>query len=588
MKIAFKKSSALLLLVLLHAVLQSAQKSTGPGFLIPPFCVVAIVALGSSVVRKCKEIGDTAPDNAIGTSVQKIVKCKKLSPQACQSLSGNSSHSFTTVASVSPAVHESKEAVRSFVSSTVIGTPATTITRDLVSPHTDDTRDRLAENTSLHVTTTPKVRLAHILPPQFYQPMPTFRCDYARDYEEKRISMNVNIFDAINRNDLRSVEILLECKVDVNQKREGGDDYETLLSMVIRGDGNVALIRMLLYHGANPNLNGRYKMWSPLYYALKIKKRKKREEVTEMLLKHGADVNATILGGCTEGTTALVEAVSNDWDGMVRLLLKYGANANLLGAGLIPFTTAAFYGRTNLGRLLLGAGADINQVNGAELTPLVVAIEENKGNFLQWLLENKADVNHKNKRGEIPIGQAIEKNIGVLGMLLGAGADVNQQHWYGWTPLTRMVYEGREKVVQLLLNANNSVDVPDLGGATALFWAIYTSNQKIAQDLVNRGHCQLIIRDGAFSKPHQKRYRHKEEVYGVLCKWWKIATHRKKEDFAATVTSRRYMDILTEELGENCPVVLINLIVHYVAHSSLRDPSRYELQTAFEVWKKEL
>ena len=275
MKIAFKKRFALLILVLLHAVLQSAQKSAGSGYSISPFCVVALAALGSSAFREWKKIGNTALDNSLGTSVQKIVKCKKLSPQACQSLSGNSSHSFTTVASVSPAVHESKEAVRSFVSSTVIGTPATTITRDLVSPHTDDTRDRLAENTSLHVTTTLKeVRLAHILPPQFYQPMPTFRCDYARDDEEQRIFMNVNIFDAINRNDLKSVEILLERKVDVNQKREGGDDDETPLSMVIRGDGNVALIRMLLCRGANPNLNGGYRRWSPLNYALKIKKRR--------------------------------------------------------------------------------------------------------------------------------------------------------------------------------------------------------------------------------------------------------------------------------------------------------------------------
>ena len=317
-----------------------------------------------------------------------------------------------------------------------------------------------------------------------------------------------------------------------------------------------------------------------------------------MLLKHKADVNATIAGCSARGTTALVEAVSNDWDGMVRLLLNYGADADLEGAYSTPLTAAACHGRINLGRLLLGAGADINQVNAVELTPIFVAIEENKGNFLRWLLENKADVNHKNKRGEIPIGQAIKENIDVLGMLLGAGADVNQQYGYGWTPLTRMVCEGKERIVQSLLNANNSVDAPDSNGATALFWAIHTSNQKIAQDLVNRGHSQLIIRDGAFSKPHQKKLKYKEEAYGVLCEWWQIATHRKKEDFVATVTSRRYMDILTEELGENVPTVLINLIARFAAdrslrdplryeHRSLRDPLRYELQAAFEVWQEE-
>ena len=564
MKIAFKKRSALLLLVLLHAVLQSAQKSAGSGCLMPPFCVVAIVTLGSSVVRKWKALGDTAPDTAIGTSVEETVELGKLFFQDNQSPSEHCSASSTAVALVSP---------------------ATTITSVLVSPHTDDIRDRLAENTSLHVTTTPKVRLAHILPPQFYQPMPTFRCDYARDYEEKRISMNVNIFDAINRNDLRSVEILLECKVDVNQKREGGDDYETPLNMAIKGDGNVAIIRMLLCRGANPNLNGRYKLWAPLYYARKIKEREKREEVTEMLLKHKADVNATILGCGAKGTTALVEAVSNDWDGMVRLLLNYGANANLEGRSCTPLIAAARYGNIDVGQLLLNAGADLNQADVIERTPIATAIQKDKSDFLRWLLENNADVNHNNKRDEIPIVLAIEKNIGVLEMLLGAGADVNQQY-YDWTPLTRMVYEGKERVVQSLLEANNSVDVPDSDGSTALFWAIYTSNQTIAQDLVNRGHCQLIIRDGAFSKPHQKRYKHK--IYGVLCEWWQGATHRKKEDFATIIASRCYVGPLKEKLGDNFPTALINLIATSAAHFSRLSPSRYELQAALEVWKEEL
>lgn len=77
--------------------------------------------------------------------------------------------------------------------------------------------------------------------------MPTFRCDYARDCEEQCMSMDANTFDTINRNDLRSVEILLERKVDVNQKIAGGEDNETPLNMVIQGDGDVAIICMLLY-----------------------------------------------------------------------------------------------------------------------------------------------------------------------------------------------------------------------------------------------------------------------------------------------------------------------------------------------------
>lgn len=66
----------------------------------------------------------------------------------------------------------------------------------------------------------------------------------------------------------------------------------------------------------------------------------------------------------------------------------------------------------------------------------------------------------------------------------------------------------------------------------------------------------------------------------------RLKREKKREDFAATLASRRYMGTLTEELGNNAPAVLINLIAIFAAHSSLLDLLRYELQTAFEMWRK--
>jgi len=76
----------------------------------------------------------------------------------------------------------------------------------------------------------------------------------------------------------------------------------------------------------------------------------------------------------------------------------------------------------------------------------------------------------------------------VVRQLLASGADPNLRDLYGWTSLMRAVYEGREQVVQALLEQPN-IDLSannDLG-ATALHLAAANGNAALVRSLLVAG-----------------------------------------------------------------------------------------------------
>ena len=82
------------------------------------------------------------------------------------------------------------------------------------------------------------------------------------------------------RDAVEITELFLEYGADPNTKKGRNTEY-TALHFAVRGRGNFAeYAKLLLQHGANPNLGD-----SPLYAAVQ----KGRAEMTKLLLQHGAD-----------------------------------------------------------------------------------------------------------------------------------------------------------------------------------------------------------------------------------------------------------------------------------------------------------
>ena len=88
----------------------------------------------------------------------------------------------------------------------------------------------------------------------------------------------------------------------------------------------------------------------------------------------------------SRGTYPLHVAAEAGQEGAARLLLEYGADVSLLDLenDSIALGWAAFFGRPEVVRVLLGAGSEVNQRNKHGLTPLGCAVGGTLGRWQKF------------------------------------------------------------------------------------------------------------------------------------------------------------------------------------------------------------
>lgn len=105
--------------------------------------------------------------------------------------------------------------------------------------------------------------------------------------------------------------------------------------------------------------------------------------IARILLDHGANPNLGL-----KGVPALQCAIEQSEEGMVRILLDYGADPNLRNSdGLAPLVYAVKLNRPNIVKMLLDAGADrTNQGGETNFTALHMAVEKENVEIIKLLL----------------------------------------------------------------------------------------------------------------------------------------------------------------------------------------------------------
>ncbi|KAI2627703.1 ankyrin repeat-containing domain protein [Hypoxylon sp. NC1633] len=292
--------------------------------------------------------------------------------------------------------------------------------------------------------------------------------------------------DAIYWRAYDMIDLFIRHGADVNV-----DQGEPLIIAIRNRDARA--VKMLLEAKANADASGICQIETALKSAVECN----LCEITEMLLKAGANPNASVHPGSKQ-LTPLKCAVDRKSVPMVQLLLSYGADPNDLGKqyGDTALGTAIKRNRYDIAEIVLRAGADPNASVHSEPGKgalLECAVHENSVPMVQFLLSHGADPNNLgNRYGGTALGTAIQRNrYDIAEILLEAGADPNASERLEsrrGTPLRYAVFSQNIPMVQLLLSHGADVNGPgDEHHGTAIQIAAKRGYLRIALILLEAG-----------------------------------------------------------------------------------------------------
>ena len=205
--------------------------------------------------------------------------------------------------------------------------------------------------------------------------------------------------------DLETAELLIRSGANVN----AADDYGVTPLTLACTNGNNAMVETLLKAGADPNT-----VLPAGETALMTCARSNSVQAVKSLLDSGANVNAK---ESRQGQTALMWAVAQKHPAVAQVLIDRGADVHARShGGFTPLLFAARTGDVDSARILLGAGANVNEgmaVKGTPGGPLLMASASGHEALSIFLLESGADPNVSDG-GAAPLHYAVMNGMAYL------------------------------------------------------------------------------------------------------------------------------------------------------------------------------
>lgn len=171
---------------------------------------------------------------------------------------------------------------------------------------------------------------------------------------------------------------------------------------------------------------------------------------------------------------------------IARLLIERGADIHSGDAdNSQPIHCAAISGNVPIIEMLLRAGANINEQDNNGATALTFAAGRGRAEMVRFLLEKGCDPGLRNNRGVTALFFAGTPEIAAL--MLGKGANVNEQTNDGNTPLHNAVSRGRVSLTTFLLEHGADPNARNNDGMTPIFSLRGDSALAIARLLIEHG-----------------------------------------------------------------------------------------------------
>jgi ankyrin repeat protein len=270
------------------------------------------------------------------------------------------------------------------------------------------------------------------------------------------------------------VAYLLDHGADIHHTNNMG---QTSILLAARR-GFAELVQFLIDKGADlhrPSTNN----WTPLHLSYDF------AEVTRVLMENGADANRVM-----RHYTPLYLAANENYVETVKVLLSFNPDLEIEydgeddQMGYTALTIATVNDHTDVIRLLLEAGANVNHRSKRKYFPLEWAVSGNKEDIVRILMEYNTELNLVDDDGDAALNCIRSStSVAIAKLLINRGADLTIRNNQGNTPLCKAVMCNNLDIVKYLIAKKAELNITGGKNGSPLHIACYQSNLELVRIL---------------------------------------------------------------------------------------------------------